>query len=43
MGPVTTAQVGAPEGSSRTTMPFDVGVLLMAATLSNGTRTLASG
>ncbi|GAB3288450.1 hypothetical protein GCM10027563_24210 [Parasphingorhabdus pacifica] len=36
-------QPGSPTGSSRTTIPLDVGVLLMSATLSRGTRTLVSG
>ncbi len=30
-------------GSSRTTTPFEVGQLLMSATLSSGTRTFVSG
>ncbi len=30
-------------GSRRTTIPFDVGWLLMSATLSSGTRTFVSG
>ncbi len=33
----------SPVGSRRTTMPFDVGWLLMSATLSSGTRTFVSG
>ncbi|MDH6589418.1 hypothetical protein M2164_000859 [Streptomyces sp. SAI-208] len=46
VGSCAQAEVGAVRsdtGSRRTTMPFDVGWLLMSATLSSGTSTLVSG
>jgi hypothetical protein len=42
-GGVLTAHQGCVAGSRRTKTPFDVGVLLNSATLSNGTSTLVSG